>query len=62
MGFSRMLQDAVECHRMQQNLVEYRVCSLSQMLLWALQATGRDGMSPLQRQLPPPLCESPMCR
>lgn len=26
MGFSRMLQDAVECHRMQQNLVEYKMC------------------------------------
>lgn len=48
-------QDAAEPGGVQDVLVP-------QMLPWALQATGRDRTSPLQRQLPSSLCKFLTCR
>lgn len=53
-GCYRMLWSATGCSR-----TWWRTrCALGpQMLSWALQAAGRDSMSPLQRQLPPSICK-----
>lgn len=54
-------QDATGCCGVPQDAAEpggEQDVFVPQMLLWALQATGRDRMSPLQRQLPSSQCNS----
>lgn len=54
-------QDATGCCGVPQDAAEPgggQDVFVPQMLLWALQASGRDRMSPLQRQLPSSQCKS----